>query len=647
MNEVLLGEWNVPPLLLFTVFMLSQWGWWCFFGKHSGVNTLFLPSLTACFQITILVCMGMAGHLLLGSYSLLIFGVLYLPYAFVRRQHPFQTLSLVEVLFLLCTIVLIFLATRGKVLCDHDNFSHWGTVLKELLRTDHFPDRSRLMTEHFTYPLGSAVWIYFFSRMTCISADSAWMFVQALLMLYCILPLFCFLPKQSGVIYTGLYLLFVLFLTNCFLCYDVSVFSLLVDTELPLVGAAASLFAFGVENQLLCPPGDPNARFSRSVWYLTPYLCALIQIKTSGVFFVIAAIAILLFRPSIRTNKHRLIQTGIVFGASFVPMILWRIYCAIHFSGLTAKHEGSFSSFLRIFSRKTPDDISTIFFGATKFFFSSTFFIELIVVLAVTMFVTFLVLNDTDFMRSAMAWGFIYLTYFLYTILTIGMYIFSMPQDEAQGLASIDRYQKTVIIYSIYIIICSLFFSLSNFNSAIIRRGTLSANTGMENKTPNKKDFQYARVWGSEEKPTTHGIRTARILTLSCMIFLLIGGWSYKNNWRCRMFYDRYGGAYLVPRLNCEAALKDAGVPERAECVVLTTSDIYQGIYRAMLAFLLGTDRNDVTRIIIESPDQLQQVDEALLRDAWVLVVDDENPLIQSWLDQNESPHIVFVEFGR
>ena len=88
-------------------------------------------------------------------------------------------------------------------------------------------------------------------------------------------------------------------------------------------------------------------------------------------------------------------------------------------------------------------------------------------------------------------------------------------------------------------------------------------------------------------------------------------------------------------------------MPERAECVVLTTSDIYQGIYRAMLAFLLGTDRNDVTRIIIESPDQLQQVDEALLRDAWVLVADDENPLIQSWLDQNESPHIVFVEFGR
>ena len=635
----------LPP---FALFMLSQWGWWCFFRKHSSIHCLFLPSLTACFQITALVCFGMVGKLLSGTYALLLFGAVYLLYAALRKYHPLQSLSLIGLVFLLCAITMIFLATKGKVVVEHDNFAHWATLVKELFRSNHFPTSSCLLTEHFTYPLGSAVWIYFFSLLIGPDYETIWMCGQALLILYCILPLFSFLPDRSPLIFKGTFLLFILLLTNCFLVYNIRVMNLMVDTLLPLVGAGASLFAYSTDRQQPILLESNGSNCHRNAWLLLPYLSALIQIKTSGIFFAITAVVILLLKPSVHSNNKRLIQTGFVFVLSLVPLLFWRVYCSFNYVGMTAKHDGSLSSFFTILSKKSADNISTIFFQSLKYFFTSRYTIEFFIVLTVVFLLVMFISSDAHFYLAAKAWGLLIVVYLLYAFMTTAMYIFSMPLNEALELATIDRYQRTILIYGYYIIACTVLFSIANADFILVRSNSQSV------QPKEKAEIQPASSSLDSHRVPLTVVRisklrcppaisnTSRVLSLACVLILLLTGWLSRYRWRFNTIFDNSSGFYLIPRIQLESSLKAANVPERSKCYVLTTKD--KRVYVAMLALLLGTDRRDTTQVVIDSPEQLQAADDALINGAWVIVVDTENRYTQAWLKQKNDSHIVIVQ---
>lgn len=624
--------------------MLSQWGWWCFLGKYSKANLYFLPSLTACLQITLLVCMGLANQLLPGAYFLSALGVVLLIVFLIRGHNPLKYLSFLEVIFLLFMMVLVFHATKGKVLFHHDDFSHWGTVLKELLRVDHFSTGKPFLSEHLTYPLGCSLWIYSFIKMIGTESESLFTFAQTLMMLYCILPLFSFLPKKSCRMFSFLFLLFIFLLTNCLLNYDIIILSLQVDTELPLIGAAATLFAFYAGESFGCPLDDNPEKRSIQAWFLIPYLSGIILIKSSGAFFTIPSIAVLFLKSSAWKSKRTLFHTGVIFILSFVPYILWRIYCSRNYSGLTIAHEGSVSSFIRVVSQKSPEELSMIFHNAVSHFLSSHCLIEFMVVFAVVFVIAILISDDSHFYQVAKVWGFLFVTYLLYALGTIGMYFFSMPRHTAVGLASIDRYQKTMLIYCYYLLVCTLFFSMSHINFVLIRNDRHTPN-GQKNQhetsASHARRYQFVRT--NEQNRTEAHIQVSRILILLCVTILLSSGWYFRNHNRFYTIFDGYRGVYLYPRINCEAALKEAGVPERAKCIVLTTEQ--RRVYKALLAFLLGADWNDTKQITITSPDQLAEVDDALAGEYWVLVVDQENEIIQTWLSQRENPHIVIVPY--
>lgn len=644
MNEVLLGGWSAPPVLLFTVFMLSQWGWWCFFGKHCSVNVLFLPSLAACFQITFLVCAGMAGSILYGTYGLFLFGVVYLLYSFVRKGYSFKMISAVEVLFLLCMIALIYYVVDGKILRHPDDYHHWGVVVNELLRTDCFPDKSRYLTIHFTYPLGSAVWIYNVCRSLFANSESAWMFAQALLMTYCVLPLFSFLPKCSrniaSWINVALYFLFVVLLENCLLSYCTQIYTLLVDSLLPLVGVAASMFAFFVDDSR----EGQKPKTEANILCLAAYFGAIIQIKTSGVFFVIAVASILVLKKSIREDKHRLILTGVSLFFSFVPLLFWKLYCANHFAGMTAKHEGSFSSFIRLFAEKSPEDINKICLGVMKYFLTSSYLIEMVAVLGAIFILTMVLANDSDTMRAAKCWAYMLVSYLAYSISTAAMYVCSMPLREARNLASNYRYQKTMMIFCYYILFATLLYVLSNTTLVVVPRGnTPTKTTAIGNSTLQRTTgvLLFRPAPPSEEQKMESRIQWTRVCSLLLAFVLLIGGWTHIHRGRFITMSSNYEGDFLTQRINCQTALKEAEVPDMAKCLVLMTKQ--KEIDETMLVLLLGSDRHNIDKIVVENSDQMQKADDALEDGWWVLIADDENELIRSWRGQKNDPHIVSV----
>ena len=102
-----------------------------------------------------------------------------------------------------------------------------------------------------------------------------------------------------------------------------------------------------------------------------------------------------------------------------------------------------------------------------------------------------------------------------------------------------------------------------------------------------------------------------------------------------------YGGYSLGQRTFCEAALREAGVPDLAKCMVLMSKE--KGMEETMLVLILGTDRNSIKKIVVENKDQLKKADEALEDGWWVLIADDDNGIIRSWRSQKNDPHIVTV----
>lgn len=77
----------------------------------------------------------------------------------------------------------------------YDNFSHWALVVKKIIETNRFPNGFDEIITFKEYPLGSAIFIYFFTKFTNTN-ESTQMLAQAYMMLVCIMPLFSNTKKQ-------------------------------------------------------------------------------------------------------------------------------------------------------------------------------------------------------------------------------------------------------------------------------------------------------------------------------------------------------------------------------------------------------------------------------------------------------------------
>src|SRR5699024_8502118 len=56
------------------------------------------------------------------------------------------------------------LLLSGQRLVYRDDYSHWVLVIKNLIMEDRFPNSSSIYISHNSYPMGSALFIYYFSK---------------------------------------------------------------------------------------------------------------------------------------------------------------------------------------------------------------------------------------------------------------------------------------------------------------------------------------------------------------------------------------------------------------------------------------------------------------------------------------------------
>ncbi len=557
--------------LRLALFLLSSLGCWEALRRRQ-LPLYFLPALTIALQFLVLFFAGLWNLLPQAAWGLYL-GGLYLFFRFFRQDKlalPRRFLNWGYGLFAL-GILLSAMAVRGQVFSSYDDFSHWAVIVKSLLTNDRFPNFSDWYIGYQNYPLGSSAWVYFFSRFVG-SSESIWMLAQAYMLLAMLLPLFTLVKNRTS-LFAPLFLL----LANGLLCYNISIYSLMVDSILPLTGTAALLFIWQESLNQSTP------RKNSDLLWAAPLLCLAAQIKNSGILYVVLGIALLLF---VACRDHRYRQTAFLCAlCPLIVLLLWNRHCVYVFpNALDSFHAVSAENFSTVISQKTWSDIQYITQRVLTYIFTRR---ELIWLLGCILVLILIALVSK---RKAYAIKYTSYVLFLYLFYSIGitlMYLFSMSLFEARNLASIDRYMKTIDISIYYITTaCALDLLSGCFSS------------------PRKSTAAFAAL-------------------------LLVGifGW--------HQYYGSFVTVFSAPnaayRRQIEALIQENGIPAGESYFICIPQD--DSMYSYFVSEYL-LDFGLVKTQVIATPDDLADVPDY----NFFLNLDAENPAIRTW--QNSAyPH--------
>lgn len=433
---------------MITLLMISYMGYWEHLRKKYRVNPFFAPILTLGCQFLVLFIAGILNYLPLAFTVLWWAGLLLFAYYGWKEKRNFLN-GYRNIVFLAFFSALGIMAVflREKQFLEIDNFVHWASVVRNMLHMNRFPGFPDSAISHTTYPLGSAALIYFFCKRTGYS-EGMQMLAQGFLLLCCLLPLFSCV-RQKKPLATGYLLLTAGFL----LAYNIPITELQVDTLLPLAGMAVILMIY--RSHWL------SENDSIPLWLLVPSIFWVINIKSAGLLYALLAFGMLLWKK--RGDFRQILLAGILI---LVGISIWNHHCSyVYPASGTSQHAVSFAWFAQTVGRKTG---SEIWETVKQFLLFTVKRKELLWILA--WLVSLGILNWMNGNRGKTYWhilagilGF----YLIYTVGTMGMFVFSMP--EADGLPGIERYMRTGDIACYYLIAATIASMLSQIAQPVSR----------------------------------------------------------------------------------------------------------------------------------------------------------------------------------
>lgn len=599
------------------LFFISNLGMWEYFRRKSKMHVFFLPAFTVCLQITVLFCAGLLNCLRAAALLLFCIGVMFAAY------YLYQDLKTVICIywnagyaFLILAFILVLIACRGNVFTEYDNFSHWALAAKTMILNNRYPSFQDPVILFQEYPLGSASYVYYFAKIVS-DSEAAQMAAQAFLMLCFILPagipvnqMICRkFPAYTGkranhsadknaleykhakrkiMAGFGCVLLF----TNYIFCYNILIANLLVDTLLPLQGAAMLLFICWECTEL---SDGKNSRGGVCGYYVIPFLCTAVQIKNSGIYFVL--LACILLGVSIKSDRSRMKERLVAIASPFFSLWLWHAHCSYVFSsGSVTKHAMTVQNYRNVFSQKAESDIASVLNGIVKFTFTGKELYDMCFFLVLSGILACAAGSGKKYLKILLASAVIYITYMAGVA---GMYLFSMPGEEALNLSGIGRYRKTIFILLYYF----LFVFLLELMSAAEKR---------------KKSW----------------------ICIAGIYFALAAVW--RGEWG-KAFPTIFDQTVDERRNLVEEAIKDSDLLSessvQASYLICASADSDVSYMWHLGRYLFGTDKVS-SRVITEQSD---------LEDAgnyeYILILDPENEQIGQWIleyypDQEKSPVI-------
>lgn len=422
------------------IFVLSILGFMAFLHQYTKLRVEFLPAVTFTGQICILFLGGILNLLPLTVGALVAVGLALFAAEVLKNREGFRDFLCPAYIFFSVGCLYFLFLFKGQVFNSYDNFSHWALVVKQMLLTNRFPNFQDNIILFQSYPLGSSVFVYYVSKVISPVSEGCQMFAQTMLNLSMILPLFSCGKKQKV-----LNIFLVLCASIFLLSYNIRPHELLVDTLLPLTGAAGFLL---LEETL-----TKEEKFS---WLAIPFAASAILIKNSGIFFwaLMAGRVFLywIFHRKTTTKSEKLSWAGLCLVPLFF-LLLWKKHVEyVFYSGMTSLHSMSIQAYTANLQEKSGEILVQIVHAFAGKVFSGRSLLYLLAILLLVSIVSFV--GKQSLLPWAKTTLLLVGVYTVYQIGNLCMYAFSMPIGEAVVMAGYERYYRTVIIwcfvYAIY-----------------------------------------------------------------------------------------------------------------------------------------------------------------------------------------------------
>ncbi len=442
---------------LFTVlrwlcFMLCLCGWFSLTVRLTKLKPAFVPVVTLCTLTVALFTFGLLHWLQPMAWILFFMGIglliFYVILALCRRFSFSFLISPGMVFFFVASAVFIPILW-GVHYYHYDNFSHWGTVLSEMLHFNDFPTAKTVVVFR-DYAPGTASFLYWFCSVAGRSEDIALM-GQALFSCAALSPLFFRVRKVRSLRFFAFAVLSVVLVS--LLVYDdgtLQVYNLLVDALMGFLAVSAWFLREEYRDRPLL------------AWaFITPVLTFLILVKSNAVLLLVF-FALFLFYDSRKASLPRRKRWLFLMPFAGVCLwdFLWKTYREVTYGTDTDSY--AFHGIVRTFQERTP----SFYAGILRTFwdkitdFSKIYVLFFAVLNLMVIGALFLLryrkknckyLFRTWLSANGLMMG--------YSVALLFMYGFIMAVGEAQVLAAFERYMMTPTIFFTAILAEAMIFS--------------------------------------------------------------------------------------------------------------------------------------------------------------------------------------------
>lgn len=424
-------------LLLTIMLICSFLGYMMLTQKVIGLRREFVPGFIFSFVAFIIYFCGLLGILFVGSIAVMvagltIFGILLIDR--LKKESSFHlSISLFEFFWGVGCLFFFYLLIRSK-LTHYDNFSHWAIVLKQILSTNAFPTAESTLIDFKNYPLGISSFLYYVCRFAG-NQQYIMIFAQGMLIFSCFYAMFGIITEKKR------------FLLYAFLglgCAFLSLFNitirinnLLVDFLLPIYTLAIFVMSYQYRT-------DPR----RALIVVLPMAGLLTVTKSTGIIFAALGLSflfymVLLYRKDTSRCKILVLSLITLFVAT-MPYLGWTWHMRTAFSDVENKFD-----LQNMPMEKTIEQMREI----TSLFIRSSIDLSTRPAMGILIFnliaIGAIIFNAIVLKKKWKLWKVLIalnVVLLLYYIGIWGLYIFSMPLDEALWLAGFERYASSIVV---------------------------------------------------------------------------------------------------------------------------------------------------------------------------------------------------------
>lgn len=399
-------------------------------------------------SMTLLVYIaGLFNNLKIGVYILIILFIISLIYIIIKyllmrkKREKIKAFDkiLTPGLFIYTIIYIIYIfISKDKIFTHFDEFSHWGVIIKHMYIFNDFGTNPESFIQYSEYPPFTAVFEYIFLIIKNSYSETTIITTSNILYISIIIPVLKNITWKSDKKTILLYFITIIFLPMLFFedFYD----NILVD------GKEAIFFGISLYSWY----SIKDKKFRNLTIILL--LISLGLIKSSGVGLVALVIVTMIIDTlSNNKNKKDLINLAIIILTILLFISTW--YIKINTSDAKIKWEIGEINLENIQNIKNNEIQIDII---QKFFYTLVFekiltgngftYVQILFILVAISIYIIKNINNEEKRKYKYHQIMIFVSIIIYTISLLLTYIFIIPEEEALGLASFERYISTILL---------------------------------------------------------------------------------------------------------------------------------------------------------------------------------------------------------